>query len=91
MLDVSCRILPRRRAGFVCLAAFGGLNDDHGTAAFRARLMDIRISGIVDPVLVLHLFGFWHRIKQTPDHADPVPADLIGKEACVADAVEAGG
>jgi hypothetical protein len=30
-------------------------------------------------------------IKQSPDHLDPVATNAVGKEACVADTVKAGG
>ncbi len=75
LLDVSCCILPWRRAGLRCLAACEGLNDDHGTAAFRARLMDIQIGGIVVffPKRCLVRSGFC--IEQAPDLFDPVAAD----------------
>ncbi len=65
------------------------LDDDHGVAAFGARLMDILIFEIATFSLNWRLARF--HIKQSPDLADPVAANAVREEACVADTVEAGG
>lgn len=89
-LFVSCGVLPWRSAALGCLAAQEGLNDNHRTTAFWARLVRGRIFGFGGCGLVWHLSGFWFGIKQAPDLSDPVAANAICKEARVADAMEAG-
>ena len=89
VIGVSCGRLPWWGAGLWCLTSQESLDDDHRATAFGARLMDIVIFGIVAFSLNRRLARF--RIKQAPDLADPVAANAIREEACVADAVEAGG
>ena len=72
------------------LAAQEGLHDDHGAAAFRARLARVRIVGFTDLGFICRsLFRLGFCIEQTPDLHDPVTTESIGHDPCVADAMEA--
>ena len=90
MVEASCDILPRWRAGFRGLTAGEGLDDAHRAAAFGARLWRSLVIGMVACFLIGRLVRLWSRINQAPDFADPVATDTVGKKACVSDAVEAG-
>ena len=83
----SCGVLPWRCAGFWGLARQEGLDDAHCATAFGACPVQVLFLLVVTGPLL----GLRCPIDQEPDLLDPVPADAIGEEACVADAVEAGG
>lgn len=72
------------------MAAQEGLNDDHRAAAFWAGLVCGFIIAFGAGCLIWRLIGLWLCIQQKPDLCDPIAADTIREEACVADAVEAG-
>ncbi len=57
----------------------------------RARRKLIRFISTGGCLFFGHLIRLWLTAEQAPDHRDPVPADAVGEEARVTDAVEAGG
>ncbi len=82
----SCGLLPWWGAGFRGLAAQEGFDDAHRATAFGACLVEI----LFLLIFTGHLLGLSCPIDQVPDLRDPVTADAIGKEASMADTVEAG-
>ena len=74
-LVVSCGVLPWRGAGFGCLAAREGLDDDHSATAFWARLVRGLIIAFGAGCFIRRLTGLWLCNQQTPDLRDPVATD----------------
>lgn len=66
------------------------LDDAHRATAFRTQAAWILLLLIITRLLTGHLIRLWCLTDQTPDPFDPVPADAVGEEARVTDAVEAG-
>ena len=85
----SCGVLPWWCPGFGCLAAQKGFDNDHGTAAFRARLVRGLNIAFGAGCLIRRLIGLC--IQQAPDLRDPVATVAVSQKARVSDAMETGG
>lgn len=84
VIVVSCGIHPLRCSGL----AQESLDDPHFTTAFGACLGLVSFVGSDVLTLTGFRIGVSFTLQKAPDHLDPVTADAIDEEACVADAVE---